>query len=626
MNKKYLLSVLFSLGYFLIHGQQNKMIGEIINEKPSHISIEELKNINSNQNFTKSPGDTLWYEDFGSGFSTNSWTTGSIFPWIYTTAAPGGQYSTVVPPIGSTTGSNGFASMRADFYNTPTPAGGFINMDSYLTSGPITLNPKGDIILQWQQSYSYCCNMSSALLEVQVSSDNLNWTSFNAKPGVSPSTSVSGTFQVNISSVAANQSVVYIRFYMNASHYYWMVDDIVVVEGTANQLELVRGLNSFGPINREGFYTMVPKALTQPLSFGGEIRNSGGLIANNVKLKVGVSKNSAIMFNDSSATVSSIAPLVTDTFNLLNAYNNTDGVGDYTINYIAKGITPSYNPTLEMTSIDYKVTDTIFGKDYNIANGDIGSGNYVDGDAAGSMIGTRFNIGKAAKLTSVSYFISNSTLNVGAQFKAKVYYFDTSQSTLNGAMVLFAQNQNSYTIQASELGKWVTIPIDSLLLPGMYVAVAEQTLTNTSAIDFSLGRSRATEDLQPNAQTANLSHYIYAGGAAVPYWGWMTSQPMIRMNFGDLLPVGLNESKGISNNFRISPNPNNGQFRIEVIAESAQFKLSVRNMVGQVVYNEAILVNNSLIQNIDLSHLDKGVYFVALENGKNREVQKVIVK
>jgi hypothetical protein len=626
MNKKYILTILFSLGCFLIHGQQNKMIGEIIDEKPSQISIEELKNLYNIETLTKSPGDTLWYEDFGSGFSTNSWTTGSIFPWIYTTAAPGGQYSSTIPPIASTTSSNGFASMPADFYNTPTPAGGFIKMDSYLTSGPITLIPKGDIILRWQQSYRYCCNANVDHLEVQVSSDNVNWSTFDAKPGISPSISFSGTFQTNISIVAANKSVIYLRFYMNASHYHWMVDDIAVVEGTANQLEMVEGINSFGSIYREGFFTMVPEALTQPLSFGGVIKNSGGLTANNVKLDVNVTKNSSIMFHDSSAMVSSLAPLATDTFSLINAYNNTDGVGDYTINYLAKGISPSYNPALEMFSADYKVTDTIFGKDYNIANGAIGSGNYIDGDAAGSMIGTRFNVGKTTNLTSVSYFISSSSLNVGAQFKAKVYYFDTSQSTINGAMVLIAQNSNTYTIQASELGTWVTISIDSVLAPGMYVAVAEQTLTNTSAIDFTLGRSRATEDLQPNAKTFNLSHFIYLGGAAVPTWGWITGQPMIRMNFGDLLPVGINESKETSNNFRISPNPNNGQFKIEVNAEGAQFKISVVNVVGQVVYNDAILARNTLVQNVDLSHLEKGIYFVILENGGNKEVQKVIVK
>ena len=49
-------------------------------------------------------------------------------------------------------------------------------------------------------------------------------------------------------------------------------------------------------------------------------------------------------------------------------------------------------------------------------------------------------------------------------------------------------------------------------------------------------------------------------------------------------------------------------------------------MIGQVVYNEDISVNNTLTKNIDLSNLDKGIYFVSLENGVNREVQKVIIK
>ena len=116
---------------------------------------------------------------------------------------------------------------------------------------------------------------------------------------------------------------------------------------------------------------------------------------------------------------------------------------------------------------------------------------------------------------------------------------------------------------------------------------------------------------------------VYANDAA-PAWGNIFAQPMMRMNFGTL--VGVEEAAKAIEGFTVSPNPNNGQFNVQVSAEKANFNLSVRNMVGQVVYNEAIAVNNVLTKNIDLSNLNKGIYFVSIENGVNRKVQKVIIK
>ena len=629
MKKNYTLAVVFFIISILSFAQQEQLIGNGVDEIPRPISGNELKNTFTT-NFAKSPGDTLWYEDFGNGFSTNGWIASNNasngFNWIYTTMAPGGQYSTVIPPIASTTGANGFACLPSDFYNTPTPAGGFLNMDSYLTSGPISIVPKSSIKLRWQQSYRYCCNQVIDEMLVQVSSDGINWTSFNAKPGVSASTSFMGNFEVDISQVARNQSTIYIRFYQNASHYYWMVDDIAVVEGVTEQLELEKSYHSFGSIFREGFFSIVPEFLSQPLTFWGEIRNRGGLTANNVKLKVSVYKNSTIVYEDSSGMVTSQAPLSKDTFYLNNSYQNTDGVGDYTINYLAEGLLPSYNPSMEKDTITYIISDTIFAKDYNIANGIIGPGSYVGGDAAGSMIGTRFNIDNTVNLTSVSYFIASSNLNVGAQFKVKIYKFDTSQSTINGALVLAAQSQNTYTIQASDLGTWVTIRVDTILVPGLYVAAAEQSLASSTAVSFSLGRSRATEDLQPNNQTLFLSNFVYTAGSLQPTWGWITAQPMIRMNFGDLLPVGIKDSKESGNNFRISPNPSNGRFKLDIIADQGNYVLSVAIVLGQEVYAENVAITNRYSKNIELTSLDKGVYFISLNNGITRKVEKIIIQ
>ena len=101
---------------------------------------------------------------------------------------------------------------------------------------------------------------------------------------------------------------------------------------------------------------------------------------------------------------------------------------------------------------------------------------------------------------------------------------------------------------------------------------------------------------------------------------------MIRMNFGDLLPVGIKDSKESGNNFRISPNPSNGRFKLDIIADQGNYVLSVAIVLGQEVYAENVAITNRYSKNIELTSLDKGVYFISLNNGITRKVEKIIIQ
>lgn len=636
MKKIYFLCVFLILISAGAVAQQNQMMGKIIDQKQTPIAIEELNKNTITNSFAKSAGDTLFYEDFGAGFSTNGWiskdSSNNGFDWIYTTAAPGGQYSIISTPIPSTTSANGFASLRSDFFNTPTPTGGFINMDSYLTSGPIVITPTKIVKLQWQQSLRYCCNAGTERMEVQVSTDSVNWFTYDAKEGFAQNVVFNETKQINLTSIASYQDTIYIRFYQNASHYFWMIDDIAIIEGIDNQLELVRGLSSFGTIKREGFYTKVPSSLTQPLSFSGEIKNVGAAVSTNSKLKVNVKKGGNLVYSDSSSGKPSLNINKSDTVDLLVPFSNQSGSGDYIINYFAASDSLNTTDSLTSQSISFSVTDTVFAKDYGVSGGAIGPGSYTGGGAAGSSIGTRYSFNSSTVIPTISFYVSTSTLNIGAVVSARVWGFDPSQSTLNGAFTVGGLKQSSspYTIQANDLGTWVTLNVcnNIRISGGMYVAVIEQINANTPLVELSLGRSIASEHLQPNDQTAGYSSFVYTAGTTTPEWNWITALPMIRINttmFNSCQIVSVNNSEQLFSSYTIIPNPNDGHFILEFKDLNARINLSIRNVIGQEVYNENIRVDNSLTKSIDLSNLDKGIYFVVLENGVKREIQKVIV-
>ncbi len=628
MKKKYFFTVLLIVSSTLIFAQHNKMLGSEASISFSSVTVDELK-FKSSINNDKAFGDTIFYEDFGTGFSTNGWVSRDAgnngFDWTYTTTNPSGNYTATLTPINSTTGANGFAALFSDFYNTSTPQVPFLNMDSYLTSGAITVSPKKSVLLRWQQSLRYCCNSSTVEMEVGVSTDSINWVTYDAKAGISVNTATTQTVELNISTVAANASTIYLRFYQGtSSHYYWMIDDIAIVEGFKNNIIIGETYSINGSSSNDGFYTQVPQFQTQPLSFTANIMNNGGLTATNVRLQVDIEKVgiTQAIYSDSS-NFDNLSPFTSKYFKISNSsYQNIDGVGDYTIKYMAKSDSINQLPQSALNEIEFKISDTVFARDYGVPNGSVGFSSFGSSNDTG-RIGTKFSLNTNFALSSVSYFIADRADVVGVVIKAQVWRFDSTQSNLNAAFIqLVAENPIPYTITTADRGKWVTIPflIPTYLQAGQYVAAVEQFSGFLNGFEIYLGRDMVAEELQRNAQFINFIFVNTSG----PSWSYILKQPMIRMN--GYLVEGLYKNKNSTSNLKIIPNPNNGQFKVEISASNAKFTLNVRNNMGQVVYTEKVAVQNSLTKDINLSNLDKGVYFVSVENEVSKEVKKVVIR
>ena len=234
----------------------------------------------------KAAGDTLYYEDFDStGNAANAglppgWTITSIgpYPWIWSNSAPGGQYSLSVGPLQSTSGANGFLLLPSDLYNTPFPTGGPHAMDSWVTSPAISITPKGSVILQFEQNYRYCCASTDELV-AEVSNDNINWTSFDVTLGRGASSVPANPefLQFDVSSVLGNQNTAYIRFRQTgASHYYFMIDDLALVEGFGNAIRIEDyNVNFVDSFSIKTNYTMFPVNCDMSISVDIQALNHG---------------------------------------------------------------------------------------------------------------------------------------------------------------------------------------------------------------------------------------------------------------------------------------------------------------------------------------------------------------
>lgn len=76
----------------------------------------------------------------------------------------------------------------------------------------------------------------------------------------------------------------------------------------------------------------------------------------------------------------------------------------------------------------------------------------------------------------------------------------------------------------------------------------------------------------------------------------------------------------------ILPNPNNGNFTVQLDAEGLQnAELQLVNALGQVLFSQQ-LNNGQFIRQFDLTQEGQGVYFLRLENEKEIAVHRIVVE
>jgi hypothetical protein len=79
--------------------------------------------------------------------------------------------------------------------------------------------------------------------------------------------------------------------------------------------------------------------------------------------------------------------------------------------------------------------------------------------------------------------------------------------------------------------------------------------------------------------------------------------------------------------FSILPNPNNGEFTLELNnAASGKTGISILNTQGEVVFNKSIVISQSIHkENLHLN-LSSGVYFIRIESTQGVTIQKLVIK
>ena len=582
----------------------------------------------------------IWEEDFGGGFPS-SWGTYTSntgagnsgtsagntaeAPWKHSMVGSWGYWNSVgtsggnptgpAAAINSTTAANGFLISDIDSANhwngNPGSNSGstYHYIESYFTTSAIDLSGFPNVSLEFEHSFRL---NNSVDLTVSISTDSTNWTTYNVQGNATNNQASADPeyLSLNISPIAGNSSTVYVKVGWNARVYFWMLDDMKIIETPDDRIDLTEithgGWYTTPTTNGFGLdYTIVPmkQAIANPYTFEGIVANLGALSQTthiNVEVYNGSGNN---VFSTTSAD-SVLNPQDTIIFVGQNKFTPTTE-DEYYFETWASSI-DTVSDTMYSSSI---VSEKVYARDNGTDHSEYGLGR----SCGGMIIGTYFDVYDNDDLASLSVFMKDNSV-VGADIYAVLYEIDAS----NGKIYL--TQSDDYSLTSNDLGNWVTIPLDDdfTLVPGTYMAAVGSYANpiDTSVLAMSQYTEAATCYIQKNG--------CLSTGQTFGSWYWTSRVPMVRMNFATVSAIEENIFDG---EVSIYPNPSSDFIRIDMIdVNKSEYNVSIINVLGEKLFDISESISGNYMKQIDVRNLANGTYILQIKNEESIFVEKIIIE
>jgi hypothetical protein len=585
--------------------------------------------------------ELLWYEDFANDSIPNISTEdiAGYGNWRWSNTSPGGQWSENTGLIQSETPDNGFMIMEADFYNT-SPQNGVADgevgenpINATFTIGPIDLSSSEteELVLQFYSNYRICCFYSPSTsndLNVYISTDGGTvFSDLNYIEGETFEVNVEKeTFsQIPLGNFTPNIDSVYFKFEWIGTHYYWMIDDISVIQRPEYDLKMQSAwLTMENPANIE-YYSIPLSQMPDEMLIGAEVYNYGYQDDMNVIL------NGSIESTSYGATIEyemvesdSTSYIETDFFDI-----SMLGVGTY--DFTAEISSSGDDPTIEDNTLtrEFVISEDMYsiGGLYEMEEW-IGTG-WPGGDdtADGVRYANFFDIKSDATLSSItidldtdSHPTSLGTFQTEAGGEVIAYVCDTTGifnplvETLDVDLGGVIWQSDFLLLQQNHVdwGKMV-IDVDELnLSPNAYYIVVE-FYSNGLQSDILIRDDTSV----PQPWWASLIYY-----PSDQTWYSNPNAASIR--------IGLDGNQNLSENnimnIEYFPNPANNYISIstnELLF--GQSNIRIYNIIGELVkdYQYSDFGN---FQEININELKPGSYILELENNNTLNQQKLIIE
>ena len=571
-------------------------------------------------------GGAIWSEDFGGGFPAG-WAIddqSGICPWKWTLGGSHGNFNgnnatDYADPIASTTAGNGFLIVDPDSANHFTngqPSGTtYQYLDSYFATSAIDLGASySSLLLEFEQHFRF---NNSVDMVVQVSSDSTNWVDYFVQGGTDNNAASDDPdlVSINISAAIGAAQTAYLRIGWSARVYYWMIDDMQIVQGLDNDLELTTVYH--GDIVEDYEYSKIPLEQATEMVIGAIVTNLGGVTQDNVTIDYDILRNSTSVSTGTFTFTDSIIAAGVDT-----AWHSTgytpDQTGSYEVLMTVSSDSVDENVTNQSGSSTMEVTDFVFAHDYDEDfdiqvygqdddNGDpnpYGHGNvFIPYNGGSSIYAIEAAFG--ANTTSGTSIIAEvHELGASIQDIVDTYQtvYDITPSNVNGG--------SNFSFTTIVLDEEVSLNAGT----GYTIALQSEGFTDELWILSNSG----DEDL------STTLYGPYGTGNAVNWYNGWEHTPGIRMNINP--NVSGVEEMIAETGFGVYPNPANSELTLSFEEGLDVELISILDLGGKEVLNAGVNQSNANKMRLDVSGIAAGAYFVNVVSQRGNHTQKLIIE
>ena len=170
----------------------------------------------------------------------------------------------------------------------------------------------------------------------------------------------------------------------------------------------------------------------------------------------------------------------------------------------------------------------------------------------------------------------------------------------------------------------VTVPIGASLQPSFGYSI----LASSSTVNSGLYRNNNGAAYPYNYGSAmsitgasdNLAGYYYF------FYNWAISSISCYSDLVETVaivePCASIEDK-TKFDFDIYPNPNYGEFTLKTIKTNSEISIEISDINGKLIYNET---KNGLENNLQISNIQRGVYFVKVSSNYGNVIKRFVVQ
>lgn len=565
----------------------------------------------------------FWIEDFGGGFPTD-WViidSSGICPWTHSYDGTWGYFNgnngtAGAAPINSTTGANGFMICDPDSANNATygqPSGSnYQYLSSYFGTSSIDCSGRSSVILSFEQAFRYNNGVD---MIVQVSTDSLNWTDFEVSGGQANNAASANptVVNLNLSTIAANQPDVYLRFGWSARVYYWMIDDISLSEAEPNDVSMIKSWWGTGVYQYQHY--KIPSNQLSPLTFYSSINNNTGGSLSGCYSDVDVSGMAGTVYVGSTNSITLPAASFDTVISTSNWTPAT--IGDYDLTFDAITTAGVDGDLTNNQFVDSMiVTESIYGLD-NLTDASQSTGqisNFSSNTGGEFKIGNLYEMTNDDQIECIEIGIADDADNVGQVFYGEVFAYDDATGDW-----LYRSGTAIVDIFASDIGTIISVPLvapasvfageEILVVAGHYGGVS------SGADDVSFMYGQPVED--------RMVWGFNATGDAF----WLSNPRAIVARADFNCGLGIDEA---SQNLQIEsfPNPATDLVTVQLNGVNTnKCEISIVDLSGKkVLSQQKMQISENGKIDLDVSQLSSGMYQLAVKVAGVRKTTKLIIQ